>query len=155
LSGFYKLDDLGRELRRQAAQIGWDDAEQQIALSDGGSGLEDFFRKNFPLAVHILDFWHAKEHLVELGQALFEAGSDAGQKWLDERCHQLKHEGGAAVLATLELLDVTDRSASVRETHRLETNYFAITNTRWTTRVTWRQAGTSARVRWRVPAKRW
>jgi hypothetical protein len=124
LSGFYELDDLGRELRRQAAQIGWDDAEQQIALSDGGSGLEDFFRKNFPLAVHILDFWHAKEHLVELGQAIFGAESDAGQEWLDQRCHQLKQQGGAAVLASLESLDLTERSESVRETHRRETNYF-------------------------------
>ena len=124
LSGFYELDDLGRELRRQAAQVGWDDAEQQIALSDGGAGLEDFFRKNFPLAVHILDFWHAKEHLVELGQALFGAESDAGREWLDQRCHQLKQQGGAAVLASLESLDMTNRSETVRETHRCETNYF-------------------------------
>lgn len=124
LAGFYDLDELGLQMRRQAAQIGWDEAEQQIALSDGGAGLEDFFRKNFPLAVHILDFWHAKEHLVELGQALFGVGSEAGKEWLNERCHQLKHEGGAAVLATLESLDVTDRSESARETYRCETNYF-------------------------------
>jgi hypothetical protein len=124
LAGFYDLDELGLQMRRQAAQIGWDEAEQQIALSDGGAGLEDFFRKNFPLAVHILDFWHAKEHLVELGQALFGVGSEMGKQWLDERCHQLKHEGGAAVLASLESLDVTARSDAVRETYRCETNYF-------------------------------
>jgi hypothetical protein len=40
LAGFYELNELGTQLRRQAAQVGWDDAEQQIALSDGGSGLE-------------------------------------------------------------------------------------------------------------------
>ena len=124
LSGFYELDDLGRQLRRQAAQIGWDAAEQQIALSDGGAGLEDFFRKNFPRAVHILDFWHAKEHLVELSQALFGVGSDAAKDWLDQRCHQLKQEGGAAVLAALESLDMINRSESVREAHRREINYF-------------------------------
>ena len=49
LAGFYELDELGLQLRRQAAQVGWDQAEQQIALSDGGNGLEEFFRKNFPL----------------------------------------------------------------------------------------------------------
>lgn len=76
--------------RRQATQIGWDDAEQQIALSDGGAGLEDYFRKNFPLVVPILDFWHVKEYLVELGQALFGAGSDAGKAWLDQRCPFLR-----------------------------------------------------------------
>ena len=70
LAGFYALDDLGLALRAQAAQVGWDEAEVQIALSDGGGGLEDFFRKNFPRAVCILDFWHAKEYLVELAQTL-------------------------------------------------------------------------------------
>jgi len=124
LAGFYELDALGLELRRQAAQTGWDDAQQQIALSDGGAGLEEFFRKNFPLAVVILDFWHAKEHLVELGKVLFSEGSDEGQKWLDERCHQLKHAGGTAVLHALETLDLTGKSDAVRETYRCETNYF-------------------------------
>lgn len=124
LAGFYPLDELGLELRRQAAQVGWDKAEVQLALSDGGSGLEEFFRKNFPLAIIILDFWHSKEHLVELGKAVFGEASAEGTEWLDARCHQLKHEGGAAVRATLETLDVSSRSEAVREAHRRETNYF-------------------------------
>jgi len=124
LAGFYELDELGRQLRRQAAQTGWDKAEQQIALSDGGAGLEDFFRKNFPLATVILDFWHAKEHLVELGKALFGEGSAEGKKWLDERCHQLKEEGGAAVLQALESLGLTGKSDAAGETHGRETAYF-------------------------------
>lgn len=124
LAGFYALDELGLELRRQAAQVGWDLAEVQLALSDGGAGLEEFFRKNFPRAKIIIDFWHAKEHLVELGKALFGDESVAGKEWLDARCHQLKHEGGAAVRATLESLDVGGRSEAVRQAHRRETNYF-------------------------------
>lgn len=124
LAGFYDLDDLGLQLRRQAAQVGWDDAEQQIALSDGGSGMEEFFRKNFPLAVCILDFWHAKEYLVEFRQMLFGEESEEGQTWLDERCHQLKHEGGAAVLASLESLDMSGRRESVVEAQRRVTTYF-------------------------------
>ncbi len=124
LAGFYELDALGLELRGQAAQVGWDEAEQQLALSDGGSGLEEFFRQNFPLATVILDFWHAKEHLVELGKALYSEGSAEGKQWLDERCHQLKAAGGVAVRASLEALDVRDRSDAVREAHRRETNYF-------------------------------
>jgi hypothetical protein len=124
LAGFYALDDLGLELRRQAAQVGWDQAEVQLALCDGGAGLEDFFRKNFPRAIVILDFWHAKEHLVELAQAVFGDESSEGQEWLDARCHQLKHAGGAAVRAALESLEVGACGEAVREAHRRETNYF-------------------------------
>jgi len=124
LAGFYELDALGLELRRQAAQTGWDAAEQQIALSDGGSGLENFFRQNFPRAEMIIDFWHVKEHLVELAKALFGEGSDEGRAWLDQRCHQLKHASGAAVLTELEALDVTSRSDAVQEALRCEITYF-------------------------------
>ncbi len=35
----------------------------------------------------------------------------------------MKHEGGDAILATLEALDLKGRSAAVRETHRLVTGY--------------------------------
>jgi hypothetical protein len=124
LAGFHTLDELGLELRREAGQVGWDEVEQQIALSDGGNGLEDFFRKNFPLAVCILDFWHAKEHLVEFSAAWFGPDETTRQSWLDQQCHRLKHEGGQAVLAQLEALDLSGRSAAVREVHREQTQYF-------------------------------
>jgi hypothetical protein len=124
LAGFYDLDELGLQLRRQAAQVGWDEAEQQIALSDGGSGLEEFFKKNFPLATIIIDFWHVKEYLVELGKAFFGEATDAAKQWIAQRCHQLKAEGGAAVLAVLETLDVASRSESLRELQRVTTGYF-------------------------------
>ena len=124
LAGFYGLDELGLALRKQAAQVGWDDAEQQIAISDGGAGLEEFFRRNFPRAVCILDFWHAKEHLRELAQAWFGESSEEGSAWLDEQCHRLKHEGGTAVLNALEMMDTSTVSAVVQEVHRCEANYF-------------------------------
>ncbi len=66
LSGFHHFQTLGRQLHREALEVGWANADQHIALSDGGAGLEQFFKEFFPKAVCILDFYHAKEHLVEL-----------------------------------------------------------------------------------------
>jgi hypothetical protein len=48
LSGLYTLEELGVLLRRQAGQVGMNQAEQWIGLSDGGNGLENFLRVNFP-----------------------------------------------------------------------------------------------------------
>lgn len=124
LAGFYELDDLGRELRREAEAIGIMQAEQQIALSDGGSGLEDLLRRFFPRAVCILDFWHAKEHLVELAQALYPTDEEARTAWQDQWCHRLKHEGGRAVLVCLKELDESQWSEHVREVHRKQVTYF-------------------------------
>ena len=71
LAGLYDLEELGSQMRRQAGQVGMDHAEQWIGLSDGGNGLENFMRVNFPRdVVLILDFWHASEYLSDLTKAL-------------------------------------------------------------------------------------
>jgi hypothetical protein len=124
LAGFYELDELGLQLRRQAAQVGWDDAQQQIALSDGGNGLEDFFRKNFPLAECILDFWHAAEHLTQLGLALWPEDETLRQQRVANWCHQLKREGGLGIIRGLRELDLTSRPASARQAHADCLRYF-------------------------------
>jgi hypothetical protein len=124
LAGFYELDELGLQLRRQAAQVGWDQAEQQIALSDGGNGLEEFFRKNFPLAECILDFWHAAEHLTELGLALWPHDEPLRAQRVAAWCHQLKHQGGASMVATLEQLELSAACASAQTAHADCLRYF-------------------------------
>jgi hypothetical protein len=123
LSGFYDLDELGRQLRREAEAVGLMEADQQIALCDGGAGLENVLKKFFPRAECIVDFWHAKEHLVELSQALFSA-EETRKNWLDEWCPRLKREGGQAVLTALEAMDVSRLAPQAREVHRQTTTYF-------------------------------
>ena len=123
LAGFYDLTELGLQLRQQAGQVGWDEAEQQIALSDGGSGMEPFLRSNFPLAEIIIDFWHAKEHLLELAQAVFSDEAQR-QQWMDKTCHQLKHEGGSAVHAKLQAME-REIEPKNQELYRQTVGYFA------------------------------
>ena len=124
LAGFYELDALGLQMRRQAAQVGWDEAEQQIALTDGGSGLEAFLRKNFPLAECILDFWHASQHLTELGLALWPDNEAQRHQHVSAWCHELKQQGGLAIIRTLAALDVAQHAASAREAHTGCLRYF-------------------------------
>ena len=124
LSGFFELNDLGRQLHREALEVGWATADQHIALSDGGSGLEPFFKRFFSKAVCILDFYHAQEYLVELGQALYGEDESAQQTWHDDVCHRLKHEGGPTVRRRLEEGELGTVSAAVREVHRQAVQYF-------------------------------
>jgi hypothetical protein len=124
LAGLYALDDLGLELRRQAAQVGWDDAEQQLALSDAGNGLEDFARKAFPLAESILDFYHASEHVAALAGACHPDDAAAALELTAQWCHRLKHAGGAALLAEWEQLDAQRWRGWRSEVYREQTQYF-------------------------------
>jgi hypothetical protein len=124
LSGFYGLQALGRQLHQEALEVGWTEADQQIAISDGGNGLEEFFHTYFPKAECILDFWHAKEYLVELAKEMYSSDDATRKQWTDKACHQLKHEGGSAVRAWLETLDVSSASAKAQETYRDTLRYF-------------------------------
>jgi len=102
----YDLVDLGRQLHQEALDVGWTQAEVQIALSDGAVCLEKFLATYFPRAVLILDFWHAAEHLAELARTLHPQ-EEACREKLGQWCTTMKHQGGAAVLAALEQLDQT------------------------------------------------
>jgi hypothetical protein len=122
-AGLTDLDELGARLRRQAAQVGMDRAEQWVALTDGGNGLDEFMDVHFPRAVRILDFYHAAEHLGDFAKAYCGGDADAAEGLTEEWSHQMKHEGGAAILATLEALDLKGQPPTAREAHRLVTGY--------------------------------
>ena len=72
LSGLYSLEDFGPLLRTPAGHVGMDRADLRIGLSDGGNGLEDRLRENFPrVEVIILDFFHPAEKLTGLARLLY------------------------------------------------------------------------------------
>ncbi len=122
LTGGLKV--LGRSLRNQGAQVGMDRADRWVAISDGGAGIEDFLRENFPrVEAVILDFYHVAEYLSEWAKVLHpdeSQASEVAKKW----CHRLKHEGGEVVLAALRRIDVSSRSETVQEAHRVLLVYF-------------------------------
>lgn len=107
VAGLLSLAALGLILRKQAAQVGMEKAEQWIGLSDGGNGLENFLQQNFnrPNMAVILDFWHPSGYLEVLAGALYddeEKRVEQVQAW----CHTMKHGGGAAILKVLKELDI-------------------------------------------------
>src|SRR4029079_8818134 len=82
------LAALGVPLRREGAQGGMDAVERWVGLSDGGAGIEDWLRMNFPrVEAVILDFYHAAEHLCAWARALHPNEAEAarvGAAW----CHR-------------------------------------------------------------------
>jgi hypothetical protein len=103
ISGLYPLAEMGPLLRRQAGQVGLDDAEVWVALSDGGVGLEDLLRTNFPrVEVVILDFYHASHYLAKLASALHPADEFAALEQTKAWSRTLRDEGGEVMIAVLE-----------------------------------------------------
>lgn len=118
------LKVLGESLRNQAAQVGMDKVQRWVAISDGGAGIEAWLSENFPrVEAVILDFYHVAEYLSAWAKVLHpdEAeATDVAKAW----CHRLKHEGGDVVLRDLKGIDVSSRSVTVQEAHRVLLVYF-------------------------------
>jgi hypothetical protein len=124
VAGLEQEAKLGATVRQQGVEVGMERAERWIALAAGGSGLEEWLRTHFArVDAVILDFYHAAEYLSDLAKAWHGAEAPAaaavGQHW----CHQLKHQGGPAVLATLQGLDLQGRSAAARECYQATVRY--------------------------------
>jgi hypothetical protein len=103
VSGLYPLAEMGPLLRKQGAQVGLDEADVWVAISDGGAGLEDFLRTNFPrVSAVILDFYHASEYLAKLAKALHPHDEAAALEQAKAWCRLRREEGGHGLVGVLE-----------------------------------------------------
>ena len=124
--GLGELEAIGQELRRECLAVGVQFADHVVALTDGGSGLEQCLTVSLAgiakLLTFVLDFWHASEHLQEFGN-VFVREEAARKEQVTAWCHTLKHEGGRVVLEQLEALDLAAATPAIIESHRQLTGY--------------------------------
>jgi hypothetical protein len=120
------LAELAEPLRRQAGQVGMDQAERWIARADGGSGLADFRRANFPRVEAVIrDFYHVTEYLGKLAKALHPGQAEEAEAWRQQWCHRLKAEGGGPVLQALRGLELRGPPPAARAVHGEVVTYVA------------------------------
>ncbi len=85
-------------------------------MVDGAEWIQGFVDLQCLDAIRILDFPHAVEHLNELGQAVFGAGTPEAKSWVATQSHTLKHGGPMEMLAAVEaLVTAHPEVAAVRE----------------------------------------
>ena len=75
-----------------------------VGIADGAKGNWDFLGRH--TEAQVVDFWHAVEYLGKAAAVLYRGQPETRQRWMDDRCHTLKHEAGgaAAVLKQLRSL---------------------------------------------------
>jgi hypothetical protein len=114
-AGLYPLVELGPLLRKPAGQVGMDQADCWLGLTDGGNGLEDRLQENFPrIEVVILDFYHPAEKLTGLARLRHPKEETQAEEQARQWCRLLKEEGGALLAAVLRAED-WPRRAGLRE----------------------------------------
>jgi hypothetical protein len=77
LCGLETSGDFGTRLRAEARRRGLGQCQRVVLLGDGAAWVWELGRVNFPFAIEILDYYHAREHLTGLIEAVVGAGAPA------------------------------------------------------------------------------
>lgn len=115
--------ELGQRLHWEALRGGLGRARQQLFLGDGAPWIWNLKRDRWDQAVGLLDFFHASQHLWEVGRTLKGDKPSQLAPWVEARLHQLRHGQEKKVLS--ELAGLKSKRGAVGEVLAREKNYFA------------------------------
>jgi hypothetical protein len=117
--------DFGAAVQAEASRRGLGRAKRVYVVMDGALWLWLLAKERFSEATLILDFHHACEHLMSVGEALYGNDSAALHAWVDPLLEQLQKGKEARVISQLEDLQQTQTlQAGETEVVDRETRYF-------------------------------
>jgi len=119
------LDRMGREVERVK---GLYPRAHYLGIADGATGNWDFLGPR--TETQIVDFYHAAAYLSDAADVLFRGKPREKESWLEDRCHRLKHESGAAgaILKEIKGLATMNRRANGHEDVEKAITYFGNQN---------------------------
>jgi hypothetical protein len=118
--------EMGRVLRRHAAQVGIDHARQKLGLTDGATWIARQLQANLPmLTARLLDFYHLAQHVHQTANVCLGEGTAAAATWAQARLHEARHHGPTPVLTAIAALSKCVRSPNKRQSLRRLKHYIA------------------------------
>lgn len=115
--------ELGRRLNWEARREGLGRARNILFLGDGAAWVWNLQQDRWASAVGLLDFYHASQHVWEVGRALAGEKSSALTPWVESKLHDLRHGRQERVLGQMARLK--KRAGEAGKTIVREQNYFA------------------------------
>ncbi|MEX0706111.1 MAG: ISKra4 family transposase [Nitriliruptoraceae bacterium] len=128
LATFAPAEDFGTLAYAEAARRGIAQARRTVVLGDGAAWIWNLASLHFPSAVQIVDLYHAREHLHELGRLVTPALGNNHRDWLTERLEDLDNGDIDKLIAATRDLDLPDTAEldtalGYFDTHRTRMRY--------------------------------
>ena len=79
----------GSRIYAEAVRRGLRQAQKVVVLGDGGPWIWGIAAQYFPWAIEIVDLYHAREHLANLGKVVYGPTSAQAKQWAAARSEQL------------------------------------------------------------------
>lgn len=86
-------EEFGRRIYLEAINRGWNRARQKVVIGDGAEWIRNLAQMHFPDAIHIVDLYHARQHLWEVARALYPNDADQQKSWMNVHQKNLLDEG--------------------------------------------------------------
>ena len=118
------LDALREQLHAQALRRGLGQAASVLVIGDGAVWIWRLADDRWPQAKQRLDFYHAVQHLVAVGRALWGEDKVAFKAWLKPLVRQLKNESAVKVIGQLDEALVSLPTGPVAAAVAKEVAYF-------------------------------
>ena len=115
--------ELGRRLQWEAQREGLGRARAVLYLGDGAAWVWNLKDDRFAAAHGLLDFYHASQHLWEVGRGLWPKEEKKVGAWVEPRRHQLRHGRERMVLG--EMARLKKRRGAAGKLLAREQHYFA------------------------------
>jgi len=106
----------------EAYQRGWSRANKKVVMGDGAEWIWNIRQEQFPGAIEIVDLFHARPHLWELGAKLHPSDEPAKRRWVMAHQHLLDDGQIEQLVAKLRALPGDD--PKLTESIQKEANYF-------------------------------
>ena len=79
----------GQRIYHEAWRRGLHRADRQVVLGDGAAWIWGLVQMHFPDAIEVVDIYHSREHLWDLGRHLFPLDRQQRRRWVRRRKKQL------------------------------------------------------------------
>lgn len=86
-------EEFGRRLYREAWNRGLSRARKIVVLGDGAEWIRNLAELHFPGAIHIVDLYHARQHLWDVARALFPNNPISQKAWMKVHQKRLLDKG--------------------------------------------------------------
>ena len=117
------IEDLMRQLHRQAIDCGLGQAQDVLVIADGALWIWKAVQDRFPEARCRLDLYHGDEHLWTIAHELFGKDTPEASQWVQPVLKQLHQDRPLAVIQSLQ--DVADNVKNkLQEKVQAQITYF-------------------------------
>jgi hypothetical protein len=118
-------ETFGPLLYQLAHSLGLHRAEQVVVLGDGAAWIRRVVAEHFPQAIHIVDLYHAREHVWKVANAVYTRGTQQASTWAHAVCDLLCEGHIEEVVKRIEgLPTIQPEPGTARSVPEIEAEYF-------------------------------